>query len=255
MGYKIPTPGGGDDDSGSSGASLESPVFTGTPTAPTPAQGTNTEQLATTAYVQTEAGLLIPKSVLTTDGDILTRSGGVPARMTRAQLAADAAFTGTYAPLSASQVWIPAATFGVTENSPALSTVAGRYRCMLFDSASSERVSCTQEVPSTWATMNVSLYWTNFSSGSGNVVWRLFVDTAGDGDTLVATGGAGDSGELTIAAPSQDILKVSSLLSGQAIDASKVLNFRIARIGNAVSGNDTLNNDAAMLGLLVTRAS
>ena len=33
---------------------------------------------------------------LTTDGDILTRSAGAPARLTRASLAADAAFTGTY---------------------------------------------------------------------------------------------------------------------------------------------------------------
>jgi len=38
----------------SSKAPLASPTFTGTPAAPTAAQGTNTTQLATTAYVQTE---------------------------------------------------------------------------------------------------------------------------------------------------------------------------------------------------------
>lgn len=38
--------------SGSGGASLESPAFTGTPTAPTATKGTNTDQLATTAFVQ-----------------------------------------------------------------------------------------------------------------------------------------------------------------------------------------------------------
>ena len=37
-------------------AGLASPTFTGTPAAPTAAQGTNTTQVATTAYVQAEVG-------------------------------------------------------------------------------------------------------------------------------------------------------------------------------------------------------
>ena len=37
-------------------APLASPTFTGTPAAPTASQGTNTTQLATTAYVQAEVG-------------------------------------------------------------------------------------------------------------------------------------------------------------------------------------------------------
>lgn len=52
-------------------ANLASPTFTGTPAAPTAAQGTNTTQLATTAFVQTEGGLLIPKSLVDAKGDIL----------------------------------------------------------------------------------------------------------------------------------------------------------------------------------------
>lgn len=57
-------------------APLASPTFTGTPAAPTAAQGTNTTQLATTAYVQTELGSVdaLPSQTgnsgkyLTTDG-------------------------------------------------------------------------------------------------------------------------------------------------------------------------------------------
>lgn len=45
--------------------------LTGTPTAPTASQGTNTTQIATTAYVQTEAGLLIPKSLVDAKGDLI----------------------------------------------------------------------------------------------------------------------------------------------------------------------------------------
>lgn len=43
-------------------APLDSPALTGTPTAPTAAQGTSTTQLATTAMVQSEVTLLAPKA-------------------------------------------------------------------------------------------------------------------------------------------------------------------------------------------------
>ncbi len=46
----------------------------GNPTAATQAQGNNTTRLATTAYVQTEAGLLIPRSVVDAPGDLLIGS-------------------------------------------------------------------------------------------------------------------------------------------------------------------------------------
>ena len=48
-----------------SAAPTADPTFTGTPTAPTAAQGTNTTQLATTAYVQAEVG----QSIQAFDGD------------------------------------------------------------------------------------------------------------------------------------------------------------------------------------------
>lgn len=47
-------------------APLASPALTGTPTAPTPAGGTNTTQLATTAFVQTRFGGAVAKSTFTT---------------------------------------------------------------------------------------------------------------------------------------------------------------------------------------------
>lgn len=63
-------------------ANLAGPALTGVPTAPTAAQGVNTTQLATTAYVQTEVGLLVPKSLMTTKGDILAATASAtPARL------------------------------------------------------------------------------------------------------------------------------------------------------------------------------
>lgn len=61
------------------------PALTGTPTAPTAAPGTNTTQIATTAYataadtVVTNAS--IQNSLLTTRGDIISRGAGAPQRL------------------------------------------------------------------------------------------------------------------------------------------------------------------------------
>lgn len=53
-----------------------------------------------TAAQGATADLAIPKATLTANGDILTRAAGVPALITRANLAADAAFTAAYATLA-----------------------------------------------------------------------------------------------------------------------------------------------------------
>lgn len=59
-------------------APLASPTFTGTPAAPTAAQGTNTTQLATTAYVQTElANVDALPSQTGHSGEYLTTDGSV----------------------------------------------------------------------------------------------------------------------------------------------------------------------------------
>lgn len=51
-------------------ANLASPTFTGTPKAPTATAGTNSTQIATTAFVQTAvSGIGIPKLVATDDGE------------------------------------------------------------------------------------------------------------------------------------------------------------------------------------------
>jgi len=51
------------------GAPLASPTFTGTPVAPTAAADTNTTQIATTAYVQTELGAVSSDSIKDADND------------------------------------------------------------------------------------------------------------------------------------------------------------------------------------------
>ena len=53
----------------SGSATLASPTFTGVPTAPTAAADTNTTQIATTAYVQTELGAVSSDSIKDADND------------------------------------------------------------------------------------------------------------------------------------------------------------------------------------------
>jgi hypothetical protein len=77
---------------------LASPAFTGNPTAPTQTAGNNSTRLATTAYVDTADGLLIPKSLVTTKGDIIAATAAsTPARLAVGSdgqvLTADAAST------------------------------------------------------------------------------------------------------------------------------------------------------------------
>lgn len=59
-----------------------SPQFTGHPKGVTEAVGDNSTNLASTAYVDTASGLLVPKSTVTTKGDLIVASGaGAVARL------------------------------------------------------------------------------------------------------------------------------------------------------------------------------
>ena len=58
-------------------AGLASPAFTGTPPAPTAAADTNTTQIATTAYVQTEISGFAPLASPTFTGTVTLPSGTV----------------------------------------------------------------------------------------------------------------------------------------------------------------------------------
>jgi hypothetical protein len=73
-------------------APIANPTFTGNVIVPD-------ADAATEAMNRQTSDARYPQSsTLTTDGDILTRTGGVPARITRASLAADSAFTSAFAP-------------------------------------------------------------------------------------------------------------------------------------------------------------
>jgi stress-induced morphogen len=82
-------------------ANLASPTFTGVPAAPTATTGTNTTQLATTAFVQTEIATRQPldsdltaiAAIAPSNDDIIQRKAGAWINRTMAQLKTDLALT------------------------------------------------------------------------------------------------------------------------------------------------------------------
>lgn len=191
------------------------------------------------------------------DGEVLIRVGEEPDGVnpaTQAELdAALAALPGTFAPLTDEQLWIPAGEFILTGGSAAFAVVAARWGGFAYDATTTETAGAHTEVPGSWATMHVDLYWTNMGAGAGNVLWSMQLDRAADGENLAVTGGGGTLSPAAIAAPAQDILKVSRMATSQAVVPAKFLNTRVSRIGG--DGTDTLANDAGVLGVLLTRAS
>ena len=70
-------------------ATLESPVFTGTPTAPTPTAGDNSTKIATTSYVMSNGvptGMVIPFAASTAPAGYLKANGALISRTTYANL-------------------------------------------------------------------------------------------------------------------------------------------------------------------------
>lgn len=115
-----------------------------------------------------KSGLLtgLFKNLLTTDGDILTRSGGVPARITRANLFADPAATSRYLPWQANTAYT-AGTFV---------SHAGHLYTVDADFTS----------PSSWAATGL----TEFSGGGGGDLTEYIGIPVGDELTTVTTGTA-----------------------------------------------------------------
>lgn len=152
---------------------------------------------------------------------------------------------------SSADIWVPAKDFTLTSGLPTNAVVGGgRYNALAYDFLTTETAQATVELPGPFSTISVRLYWTNGGAGSGNVVWSMSLDRAGDAETLAASAGGGSSGNTAIAAPAQDVLKVSALFTSTAADPSKLLNLRLSRIGGDAA--DTLGNDAAVLGVLVS---
>lgn len=139
--------------------------------------------------------------------------------------------------------------------SPALgwigSSNSDRVNVYLVDAASTEDVGYSDTLPSDWATVNITLVWANSATSAGDVRWKLTWTVAGHTESgLTATG----TNFVTDTAPATSgLLRYTTLASGVAVTANKLLVLRIRR--EATDGADTLAVDAGIVGAIITKAS
>lgn len=158
----------------------------------------------------------------------------------------------SYAPL-ATTLYLGAATFLAMTGGPTVGTpgsAATRVNAWTLDAASAESVGVTFQVPAGWATAHVDLYWTNDGAGAGDVVWKADRYTIADGTALTAET---EGGAVTATAPAQNVVKVTRALTGIAVSPSLVTRLEVVRV--AADAADTLANDVALIGVLLTRVS
>lgn len=157
----------------------------------------------------------------------------------------------TYVAKADHTVWLMPSVFSTVAGAAVLGAVGGGTAAgLLFDAAADEYVASTWDCPASWTTVHVDLFWTNAGAGAGNVAWAANLYHPANGATLATSAGGG----ATIhTAPAQNVLKVSRLLTGQAITAANLANLLLSRRG--ANGDDTLANDAAAVGVLITKAS
>jgi hypothetical protein len=187
---------------------------------------------------------------LTTDGDLLTRAAGVPARITRADLAADAAFAGRYV-AKPDEVWFGAERIApISGATSPLSAAIGVWPAWGFVDSAEVARGVTLWMPDHWTTYSIDIYWRGLAATSGDVQWRTYRQSVDPGDTL--TFGTFSTG-VVAAAGSQHQLVLTTLASGLAVVSGKLTRVAIARQG--AESADTYAGEVGLVGVMLRKAS
>lgn len=149
------------------------------------------------------------------------------------------------------RLWIGATDFFVGGHSTSKGVAGGRYPAWLHSDSTEESVLGSAFIPDHWTTAHVDVYWTNAGTGSGGVAWSVPNASAGEGDPLNADHSTGT--EVAETAPSQNVLAITRARTDMTVFPSEVQHFRPTR--SPANGGDTLPNDAAFLGIMLTKAS
>lgn len=123
------------------------------------------------------------------------------------------------------------------------------YGAIAYDAAAIESVQWLRSMIVTQdyvSTIQATLVWTNLGAGSGNVVWRIGYSTGSDGVAFAAL----TTGDSTVTAPAQNVLKYTTANITPTVAAGTMLNFSVGRVGTDVA--DTLANDAGFVALVIT---
>jgi hypothetical protein len=235
-------------------APLASPTFTGTPAAPTAAPGTNTTQLATTAFV---AAAVTGGSIADGDkGEITVASSGTVWTIDNGVVTA-AKLASAVDPIGVQDIWVSAEAMSprITAGCSALTQIEMatsiiNLHVLGFDQTTQEFAQFRVVLPRKWniGTVTVVPYWTA-TSGSGTVQWGISGGAYSNDDALtVALGTAQTSDDTLIATNDLHVGSETSAitLAGTPADADFLV-FQISR--NVAS--DTLSADALLIGISV----
>ncbi len=166
------------DVTGVGGALLASPTFTGTPAAPTATAGTNTTQIATTAFVGTALGSYAPLASPTLTGTPLAPTAAVGTNTTQI---ADTAFV--YAATQGTS------TVAVTNANVTLSAAQYSVPVVVVSGTLTANVTLTFPTAGQWNVVNTTtgLFNVTLSNGSGATV----VAQQGAASDFVSSGSSG----------------------------------------------------------------
>lgn len=152
----------------------------------------------------------------------------------------------TYVPQLNDRIFIPAGAFGSRSGSANLSSVYNATGWYL-DKTTDEIVGASLVLPPWWATFKVDGYFANITASSGDVrVGALVTYTAAN----AAVDSSAPSTNVTLTMGTTGVLKVVELLTGVST-SSGLASITVQR--DADNAADTLDNDVAFLGLLLTR--
>lgn len=198
-------------------AGLNSPAFTGTPTAPTPSVGDNDTSIATTAFVQNELASNMTRTIPVMAGAMTARASNGPAAAT-----------------------VETATNKIN------------YKVLDFDASTAEYAQIMIPMPKGWneGTVTVQFLW-RVNSGSGSVVWAAQAVAISDDDLADVAFGTAQTVTDTVTATTD--LMISSFTSAITIAgapaAEDVVCFQFYR--DAANGSDTLTTDARLVGVRI----
>ena len=153
---------------------------------------------------------------------------------------------------TSTSLWVPAGLFQKVAGSPTLDTSrtgGNGWPAWFLDAASAEAIQVATLAPPEWGAINVSVYWSNGGAGAGDVVFNTAWSHQGAGENISSmTAGT----TKTVTAPSQFILKVTTMDAGLTLDSTELTSIRLARV--AADAADTLANDCVVFGVLLGKA-
>lgn len=148
-------------------------------------------------------------------------------------------------------MWVPARAFRASVGTPAEGLVASSSQnVFLFDPTTAETAVAMLALPSSWTSINIDLYWTRTGTALDPVVWRVDRKNLAVGAALAGS----TVGPNVTSTP--DVATATVLFAVRTNTALSVTpplaRLHISRVADDAA--DTLAVDAAVLGLMISKA-